>query len=244
MILFLLSISSNGTLLKGMQRLINEKQRKYTVIRLRRRHWQRVNYMKRNDIISKASRTGARIAFILPIMILFAGLANAASAANTASTSGRSQLGTPTLSINGTSFGNGNTITLNAYVSGGRGPYTYNFTIENAATKEILESSGPMLNSNTFRISASPMLNGNDIALVQVSDSATPQAVSVSAPTAFAVNSTMQIISNPAVSNSTPSQGASQTAPPASTTAFGAGIIVIIALAVFGAYLYSRSSKR
>ena len=192
---------------------------------------------KTNTFISETKRLGATIAFILPVLVLFAGIANAATT--------NVQLSVSALSINGTSFSSGNTITLTATASGGTPDYTYNFSIESAATKQLLISSGPMLNSNTFSISASPMLNGADIAIVQVTDSATPPASAVSSPTAFTVNSTLRIISNPAIaSNSTSNQAALPSVPPASTSAAGAGIVVIILLAVVGLFLYGRARKR
>ena len=189
-----------------------------------------------NTFISEAKRFGATIAFILPALVLFAGIANAATT--------NAQLSIPVLAINGTSFSSGNTITLTATASGGTGPYTYNFSIESAATKQLLVSSGPMLNSNIFSISASPTLNGADIAIVQVTDSATPPASAVSSPTAFTVNSTLRIISNPAIASNSTSNQAALPVPPASTSVAGAGIVVIILLAVVGIFLYGRSRKR
>ena len=189
----------------------------------------------------KMPNNGRRItATALTALLTFALFAGMASAANATA-----QLGAPALSINGTYFRNGNTITLNAMAYGGAAPYTYNFTIENASTGRALLSSGPMLNSNTFSFNAAPGLNGGDVAVVQVTDSGSDQATAVSAGMQFIVNSTAKIISNPAVANSTANQTAALTpAPPASTNEIGAGIVVIILLAVIGAYLYRRDGKR
>ena len=199
--------------------------------------------MESDNIMFRISRTSARMAFAFTILILFAGIANAAN------TGGNVPLSAPKLSINGTSFGTGNIITLNAFVSGGKGPYTYNFIIENASTGTILISSGPMVNSNTFSIATNPYLNGGDIAFVEVTDSSNP-SVSVASPqVGFSVNATMNVVSSPQYgSNSSSSQNASQaaaiSAPPGSTNAIGAGIVVIILITVIGIFIYGKKGRK
>ena len=197
--------------------------------------------MRSLDNILGSNRLTAKLAFILPIVFLLIGISSAAGTGT--------PMSVPNLTINGTSFGNGNIITLNAFVTGGRGPYTYNFIIENASTGSVLISSGLMVNSNTFSIAANPYLNGGDIAFVGVTDSSTP-AVSLASPeVGFSVNATMKVISNPAVSSNSSSsnnsgQGAAISAPPGSTNAIGAGIVVIILITVIGFFMYGRKGKK
>ena len=152
-----------------------------------------VNNMRSWDNILRSNRLTAKLAFILPIVFLLIGISSAAGTGT--------PMSVPNLTINGTSFGNGNIITLNAFVTGGKGPYTYNFIIENASTGSVLISSGLMINSNTFSIAANPYLNGGDMAFVGVTDSSTP-AVSLASPeVSFSVNATMKVISNPQASS-------------------------------------------
>jgi len=199
--------------------------------------------MDGNNTLSGKSGISAKMAFAFTALILFAGIANAAN------TGGNVPLSAPTLSINGTSFGTGNIITLNAFVAGGKGPYTYNFIIENASTGSVLISSGPMVNSNTFSIATNPYLNGGDMAFVGVTDSSSP-AVSVASPqVGFSVNATMNVINNPQVgSNNSYPQNTNQTAavsaPPGSTNAIGAGIVVIILITVIGIFIYGKKGRK
>ena len=198
-----------------------------------------VNNMKNGDNVSRSNGLTAKLALILPVVFLLIGISSAAAPST--------PMSVPNLTINGTSFGNGNIITLNAFVAGGKGPYTYNFIIENASTGSVLISSGLMVNSNTFSIAANPYLNGGDIAFVGVTDSSTP-AVSLASPeVSFSVNATMKIISNPAVSSNNSSNNSNQTAisaPPGSTNAIGAGIIVIILITVIGFFMYGRKGSK
>ena len=196
--------------------------------------------MKNGDNVSRSNGLTAKLAFILPVMFLLIGISSAAAPST--------PMSVPNLTVNGTSFGNGNIITLNAFVTGGKGPYTYNFIIENASTGSVLISSGLMVNSNTFSIAANPYLNGGDIAFVGVTDSSTP-AVSLASPQlGFSVNASMSVISNPAVSSNSSSNNSNQTAaisaPPGSTNAIGAGIVVIILITVIGIFMYGRKGKK
>ena len=200
-----------------------------------------VNNMKNGDNVSRSNGLTAKLALILPVVFLLIGISSAAAPST--------PMSVPNLTINGTSFGNGNIITLNAFMTGGKGPYTYNFIIENASTGSVLISSGLMVSSNTFSIAANPYLNGGDIAFVGVTDSSTP-AVSLASPeVSFSVNATMKVISNPAVSSNSSSsnnsgQGAAISAPPGSTNAIGAGIVVIILITVIGIFMYGRKGKK
>ena len=200
-----------------------------------------VNNMKNGDNVSRSNGLTAKLALILPVVFLLIGISSAAAPST--------PMSVPNLTINGTSFGNGNIITLNAFMTGGKGPYTYNFIIENASTGSVLISSGLMVSSNTFSIAANPYLNGGDIAFVGVTDSSTP-AVSLASPeVSFSVNATMKVTSNPAVSSNSSSsnnsdQGAAISAPPGSTNAIGAGIIVIILITVIGFFMYGRKGSK
>ena len=164
--------------------------------------------MANNESISMRKVSAIRLAFILPLVFLLIGTASAAA--------NSTPMAAPRLTINGTSFGNGNIITLNSFVTGGKGPYTYNFIIENASTGSVLISSGLMVNSNTFSIAANPYLNGGDIAFVGVTDS----------------------------SSNNSNQTSAISAPPGSTNAIGAGIVVIILITVIGIFMYGRKGKK
>ena len=196
--------------------------------------------MKNGDNVSRSNGLTAKLVFILPVMFLLIGISSAAAPST--------PMSVPNLTVNGTSFGNGNIITLNAFVTGGKGPYTYNFIIENASTGLVLISSGLMVNSNTFSIAANPYLNGGDIAFVGVTDSSTP-AVSLASPqVGFSVNASMSVLSTPSVSSNSSSNNSNQTsaisAPPGSTNAIGAGIVVIILITVIGIFMYGRKGKK
>ena len=196
--------------------------------------------MANKDSIPMRKISAIRLAFILPLVFLLIGTASAAA--------NSTPMAAPKLTINGTSFGNSNIITLNAFVTGGKGPYTYNFIIENASTGSVLISSGLMVNSNTFSIAANPYLNGGDIAFVGVTDSSTP-AVSLASPqVGFSVNASMSVLSTPSVSSNDSSNNSNQTAaisaPPGSTNAIGAGIVVIILITVIGIFMYGRKGSK
>ncbi len=196
--------------------------------------------MKNGDNVSRSNGLTAKLAFILPVMFLLIGISSAAAPST--------PMSVPNLTVNGTSFGNGNIITLNAFVTGGKGPYTYNFIIENASTGSVLISSGLMVNSNTFSIAANPYLNGGDIAFVGVTDGSNP-AVSLASPqVGFSVNASISVLSTPSVSSNSSSNNSNQTsaisAPPGSTNAIGAGIVVIILITVIGIFMYGRKGKK
>ena len=198
------------------------------------------NQMADKNQISRSNSLTSKLAFILPVAFLLIGISSAAGTGT--------PMSTPNLMINSTSFGNGNIITLNAFVTGGKGPYTYNFIIENASTGSVLISSGLMVSSNTFSIAANPYLNGGDIAFVGVTDGSNP-AVSLASPqVGFSVNASISVLSTPSVSSNSSSNNSNQTsaisAPPGSTNAIGAGIVVIILITVIGIFMYGRKGKK
>ena len=83
-----------------------------------------------------------------------------------------SALTTPTISPSvATTYDNGQTITIASYVTGGQGPYTYNFLVFNTITNTVIANQ--LGSSNSFGFTANTFMHGNTYkANVLVTDNA------------------------------------------------------------------------
>ncbi len=95
----------------------------------------------------------------------------------------------PLLSMNGTRFDTGQSITLTSSVpTTGTSPYTYNFIIANSLSGSILFSSG-QVSASSYAFNANSLMLGGDDARVVVTDSASTPATNTSADVGFSVES-------------------------------------------------------